>query len=128
MGVLSDLNKARKKATSVLPVSQARSAVISEAERLAESVGDEFVRQKMDAAKIGSLGVIDPAAIRAAQKAEAEAMRKRKQLLLKQERMALLEQAKLGDEIATRSRISKYGGRRSLLSAGETGFSGNLLQ
>lgn len=57
---------------------------------------------------------------------EEKYARQRKDIQARQMQAALLEQAVLGDEVARRSRIAQRGGRRSLLSMGETG-SGSLL-
>lgn len=117
MGLLSDLNKKRKKLV--------KSVVGSDIYELASDVGKSLEDPSSYAWGLipGMVGDFKDI-----QKAGEKAERAQKKMLLKQQREALLEQAKLQNEIAMRQRIAKYGGRRSLLMGGETGFSMGLLQ
>ena len=108
----SSLNKERKRGTSSLT---------SEINRTASSLGDEAVRQLSDVVKFSTLNMIDPKGMERSRQAQARAAKEAKKIQVAQQRSAILEGAQLSNAIAMRTKSMRKGGRRSLLSMGETG-------
>lgn len=114
---LSSLNKKRKKLTSSLS---------KELDRGAKKAKREAARHTEDLLNQSGIGEvfdfkefrIESKKARQAQRSADAQQRKRQ---TKQKRAAKLEGAMIDNEIALRSKVAKQGGRRSLLSMGETG-------
>jgi hypothetical protein len=113
MGGFSSLNKERKRGTKKLS---------REVDRGARKVEREAMRETEDFVKVTTLGIVDPKAIGAANDQRRASEKIAKAVQLKQKRATQLENAKLSNEIALRSKVAKRGGRRSLMNGGETGF------
>lgn len=120
MGLFSSLKKEVKRgAKHVLNVD----SIGKEFKRGVKKVKREASREVEDYIDATGIGqVLSPKDIRMAGKESREAGRRADALQLKQKRATQLENAKLSNEIALRSKVAKRGGRRSLMNGGETGF------
>jgi hypothetical protein len=119
MGVLSSLNKERKRATKKVQKS-AESFLNNPLDYVEEKVEKQlkFGQKVWENTSIVGAGRKEIRKQRASAKTAARAAR---QLQATQERSAALAGAELSNEIAMRSRLSRKGGKRSMLSMGETG-------